>query len=675
MNGYTESPLVDEVREAKPEDLGEIDTFRFEEEKMLAGALDALHRRDWATAAGRARRRIDGESFWLRRDAERSSVWQLIDAAATLGQRIVEAGPSLGTLESHDAAIDRYVQHGAAVDGAHRQLEQRRRALLYPRLPEFDRLRGRLDDMRVVWREWADGWARDYNQLCKTHGFLPAEALQQRHFFDDVVAPLTKESGTTALFVIDAFRFEMGQEFFAGLSATPATTVHLGGRLAELPTITAVGMNVLAPVAKNGRLRPAKKNGTFSGFSTGEFRVSDPPSRKRAMHDRVGGSTCPLLTLKEAVSRHAASLKRSIAQARLVVVHRTEIDDAGEKDFGPAVFDQVLQKIRAAWRLLREAGVRRFVFTADHGFLLRDGLVDTQSHGRKIDPHRRHVISAVAADHAGEVRVPLADLGYEESADQLMFPETTAVFDTGRRSMSFVHGGNTLQERLIPVLTVNHRSAVGGDTMQYAVKAQALDPVGGMHCLTATVEIETQQALDFGGSREIELAMRVPEAPSVAAELCQVRGWAAQLVAGSIRANVGESFELFFRLEGEVDGRVQVELYHPGAEAEVIPCALESRFDVMVRRGVAMPKSTGPQQAERREWLAALPEGGVRQLFEHLAQHGAVTEPEAASMLGGPRQQRRFAIDFEQYAARAPFNVRIDVVGGVKRYVREGTTP
>ena len=60
-------------------------------------------------------------------------------------------------------------------------------------------------------------------------------------------------------------------------------------------------------------------------------------------------------------------------------------------------------------------------------------------------------------------------------------------------------------------------------------------------------------------------------------------------------------------------------------------------------------------------------------MFEHLAAHGAVTENEAAAMLGGPRGLRRFALQFEAYAQKAPFDVRIDVVAGVKRYVREGS--
>jgi hypothetical protein len=58
-------------------------------------------------------------------------------------------------------------------------------------------------------------------------------------------------------------------------------------------------------------------------------------------------------------------------------------------------------------------------------------------------------------------------------------------------------------------------------------------------------------------------------------------------------------------------------------------------------------------------------------MFRHLAQHGIVTETEAIHLLGGSRKMRRFSSEFESLAKIAPFGIRIDVVGGVKRYVRE----
>ena len=66
------------------------------------------------------------------------------------------------------------------------------------------------------------------------------------------------------------------------------------------------------------------------GFSTGEFRVSDPETRKRAMHDRVGRPDLPVAHSRRRGEPRRASLKHSIAKARLVVVHNHEIDNAGE---------------------------------------------------------------------------------------------------------------------------------------------------------------------------------------------------------------------------------------------------------------------------------------------------------------------------------------------------------
>jgi len=678
----TEALLTDEVEATKAEDLGKIDTFRFEEDTVLKAALAALESGTWGAAHEWAVLRVDPKppaaSFWLSRDPFRQSAWQLVHDATLLGQAIVLAGDRLSERGGLDAALEAYVARGAAVDQAHRHLEQRRAALLYPQLPEFETLRSRLDHMRQAWRRWADGWARDFNAACRAHSFLPGTSQQQRTIFDEVVKPMAQEAGTTAYFVVDAFRFEMGDELYREIAATPATTAQLKGRLAELPTVTEVGMNVLAPVATNGRLRPSlstNDGGSVLGFSTGEFRVSDLETRRRAMHDRVGGTACPWLTLEDVVSRDSASLKRSIAQARLVVVHNREIDNAGEGGVGPAVFDQVLQKLRAGWHLLRDAGVRRFVFTSDHGFLLLDATVAVaQAHGRRIDPKRRHVFSPLAADHSGEVRVALADLGYEGVEGHLMFPETTAVFDTGKRAMSFVHGGNSLQERAIPVLTVVHRAAAGGDSLQYSITAKAREGVAGMHCLEVKVEVAAQRALNFGSARDIELSLRVPDADEVQVELCQARG-KARIAGGAVQATVGESFELFFRLSGPSDARVLVEVHHAGAMADVVPFVPDARFAVTATRASAPtpPQETGAVSVGRATWLDQLPDGGVRQVFEHLAAHGTVTENEAAAMLGGARGLRRFALQFEALAEKAPWGVRIDVVAGVKRYVREGS--
>jgi hypothetical protein len=428
-------------------------------------------------------------------------------------------------------------------------------------------------------------------------------------------------------------------------------------------------MNVLAPVSENGRLKPALQGEVVKGFAVGEYRVFNPETRKRAMFDRVGGKGCPWLSLEEVLTRDAVSLKKTVQHARLLVVHSQEIDAAGEKGAGASVFNKVLQDLRAAWRLLREAGARRFIVTADHGFLLLDDrLGDAKAHGRKVDPKRRHVFSPVPADHTGEVRVALKDLGYDGVDGHLMFPETVTVFDTGGRGQNFVHGGNSPQERVIPVLTMVHKQPAGSDTHAYVVTAHAADGVAGMHCIQAHVDVDVAQDSLFGGKKSIELGLRALEAPpGVIVEIGQTRG-SARVNGSVIQADVGGAFEVFFRLLGPTDARLQVELCHTGGDATVQGAVLESRFSVTPQptANIAAPPVASSS------WVNDLPGAGVRQVFEHLAVHGVITETEAAGMLGGPRELRKFAREFEAYAARAPFRVRIDVAGGIKRYVRDG---
>ena len=676
----TETWLADETAIVRAEDLGRIDTFLFEEIAILTAALDALARgegADFELALAWAGPRAAATSFWTQhaeRAPLRQNAWQLILDAASLGHAMSEAGATLGRVNSLDESLDRYVTRGAAVDRAHRVLEQRRLAVLYPQVPRFEVLRARLDEMRVRWRAWADAWARDWNAVCLTHGFLPTADTQQRTLFEQVVKPLCIDSEVTAYFVVDALRFEMGEELFDLLGEIPATQKLLKARLAELPTVTEVGMNVLAPVVDNGRLRPAlaADGGSVKGFDTGEYRVFDPKTRNRAMFDRVGGKGCPWMPLSKVLSVEASSLRKTVEQSRLLVVHSTEIDEAGETGVGASVFDKVLQDLRAAWRLLREAGVRRFVITADHGFLLLDDKIgEAKAHGRKIDPKRRHVFSSVAADHTGEVRVALRDLGYDGAEGHVMFPETVAVFDTGARGGNFVHGGNSPQERVIPVLTLVHRSPAGSDTLTYVVKAKAGEGIAGMHCLDASIEVVVApDTLNFGSRKTLELGLRIVDAPpGVVVEVCQVRH-SAKLGGTVIHAEVGATFEVFFRLVGSTDARVQVELAHTGGDATVKPGIADARFTVAAAVGASVSK-TRATVAPSRGWLDDL-EPKVRQLFEHLAAHGTVTETEAATMLGGPRELRRFAREFEKHAAKAPFPVRIESVGGVKRYVKDG---
>ena len=89
--------------------------------------------------------------------------------------------------------------------------------------------------------------------------------------------------------------------------------------------------------------------------------------------------------------------------------------------------------------------------------------------------------------------------------------------------------------------------------------------------------------------------------------------------------------------------------------------------EALSRRDRAEPSGAQLSDAEPERapepseaWLDAYDDEGVRNIFAHLATHGAITESECTSLLGSPRKFRRFSRRIEQLSVPAPFDVRVE---------------
>lgn len=664
--------LTKELTAMAPEDLGQIDTFREEENRILSGAVEALRNREWAKAKAWCEARQGDKSFWLQRDQLRRWAWNLVAEAAEFGETMARHSRPFEGARNLDEATARYAAEAYEVDRAHRRFEQRRLALLESRLPHYGALREVATELRQAHRAWADRLAKDFSVLCKEHGFLPAPELRQRNLYEQVVHPLTLTSEKVAVFLIDAFRFEMATELVEDLKGS-GTVVDLKPRLAELPTITSVGMNVLAPVAQDDRLVVA---GTFQGFKTGEFTVRKPEDRARAMGLRSAGKPALLKTLAEVCEASTAALTKDVKPHQLIVVHSKEIDDAGEANVGLPTFESTLRQIKAAWHHLQLAGVKNFVFTADHGFLLQDETTQIRPYGTKRDPQRRHVLDEHPRAEAGMVNVSTSSLGYDGPPGYLLFREDTAVFATGNPGATFVHGGNSPQERVIPVLTVTRKRLEQAGYSVYQVEVEPLPDVVGLHRLRLRVNFakETTTSLGFASASTLALSLRVRDRDDIQVVIKDVAGPAA-IKTGRLQLSVGEVWtEVFFGLEGPADDRVRVEVYHPDSVENVRSAAPDQWYSVIGSTVPAAkpskPTSTPPPAPEG--WAGTIADEGIRKVFLHIEEHGAITEPEVTAMLGSPRAFRRFSLEFESHLPKLPFKVRIETAEGGKRYVREG---
>ena len=664
--------LADELAAMSPDDLGQIDTFREEENRVLTGAVEALHKGDWSKAKAWCEVRQGDKSFWLQRDQLRRWAWTLVAEAAEFGETLARHTRPFAGAKSLDEATERYAAGAFEADRAHRRFEQLRLALLESRLPHYGALREVATDLRRAHRAWADQLCKDFAGLCKEHGFLPSAELRQRNLFEGVVHPLTLTGEKVAVFLIDAFRYEMATELVEELKG-PGTVVDLKPRLAELPTITAVGMNVLAPVAKGERLAVA---GVFQGFKTGEFTVRLPADRSRAMGQRSVGKPALLVKLAEVCEASTAALTKDVKPHQLIVVHSKEIDDAGEANIGLPTFESTLRQIKAAWHHLQLAGVKSCVFTADHGFLLQDETTEVRAFGTKRDPQRRHVLDELPRAETGMLNVSVSSLGYDGLTGYLLFREDTAVFATGVAGATFVHGGNSPQERVIPVLTVTRKRVEQGGYSEYAVEVEPQPDVVGLHRLRLRLCFakQTTTSLGFAAARSVDLALRVADRDDIRVIFKDVAG-AGVLKTGRLQLPVGEAWtEVFFGLEGPRDERVRVEVHHPDNLEKVQSASPESWYFVNGTSVSVAAKGTKPAPIPLpapEGWAGTIADEGLRKVFLHIEKHGVITELEVTTLLGSPRAFRRFSLELDQYLPKLPFKVRTEAAEGGKRYVRE----
>ena len=661
-----EAGLRDEFAAVRAEDLGRVDTFRCEEVSVLRAALAALQDGDWPKAQRWVKDREGETSFWLQHEQLRRFEWTLVAEATALGLALAQHPRPLHGARDLDEAVARYAESAHRVDRCHRRLEQQRLRLLEPRLPHYGELHAALAALRARYHAWADELCRDFSALCRAHGFLPEDALQQRTLYEQVVHPLLDGADKVALFVVDALRYELAAELLEDLKA-PGARVELRPRLAELPTTTAIGMNALAPVARGGRMTLLASGGDLVGFQAGEYGVRRPEDRARAMGQRSIGKPALLLDLRQVCDGDPALLKRQIAQARLIIVHSRELDDAGELRLGLATFELTLRHLKAAWNHLQAAGVKQAVFTADHGFLLLDGAAAPRRYGSKRDPWRRHVWEEQLRDEPGLVAVSLPALGYDGASGALLFREDAGVFATGA-SGDFAHGGNSPQERVIPVLTIGRQREAGAALSAYRLEAQGEPDVLGLRRLRLRVQLAPQQtgSLGFVAAATIAVALRVPGREDITVTLKDVPG--VGLRGGQVALPVRDEWtEVFFALSGERDERARVEVFHPDAVERVEPCVLAAWFQVE-----GGGPAVGSARAAAPDWREGLADEGARRVFVHIDQHGSISEEEVVRLLGSPRAARRFALEFEGHTSKLPFRVRIETAASGKRYRKEG---
>ena len=335
------------------------------------------------------------------------------------------------------------------------------------------------DYLKPLAMAW-DGWLEGADSLLSTWR-LP-DVLGQTQFWDEHVAPRMDGRSRTFVIISDAFRYEAAQELASELKGRYRMEADLSSCLGALPSITSLGMASLLPhktLAIGGDGNPLA-----DGLPTGSL------EQRGKVLQASSGIACKaedLMAMKKDDGR------AFVEGAKVVYVYHNLVDATGDKaDSEEDTFQAVRESIGYLGRLVshifNNLNGNHVLITADHGFLFTvsdPGETEKSKLGGEIagafpnKAKKRYVMGQGLPASEVAFHGKVAHLGGDA---EFLVPKGIQRFHLvgGAR---FFHGGASLQEVVVPVITVRHKK--GGAASKTQTRHVQVHVLGSSHKITA----------------------------------------------------------------------------------------------------------------------------------------------------------------------------------------------
>lgn len=550
-------------------DLGDRDTFPFEERTFLQRAIEALARDD--TDIVKAILTRHAHSVWTGK-GESQSQWHLISSALALVESCQDNDRALSShVSGMDTLVDFYVSQLREVDRLHREFEQA--------VSDYD-----WQDTLGIMRPVQEQARKQYGRLIEKIQLLFTRHLQQsgwpstgwlanNEVFDKLVAPKLQQSGRkVAYLMVDALRYELGVALEKQLSESGK--VELRPALAQLPSITVVGMASLLPGAST-ELRLVKDDKGYTPY-LGTQPVHSVNQRMDVIKKRYGQRFQEGRLEEYVRSRFTVN-----EDVELLVLRSVEIDSHFENhpDTAPTEIINALKRIRVAIHKLKDAGFNEVVIATDHGFFMNThaGAGDTckKLAGNWINEHQRCLLGEGASDNNHYL------LGSEKAGIKGDFPNIAGPISMAsyKSGMLYYHGGASLQECVVPVIEIRldtpEQTPISQATVSLSYKNGAKRITTRLPVLDLSLESQDMFSVDS----DFEILLEAHDKKgNVVGEAKQ--GGLVNPVTGTVTLNPGDKLQITLKMNMEYEGKFKVKALNPSTMAAFSQLDLETDYAV-----------------------------------------------------------------------------------------------
>ena len=539
------------------EDLGIRDTFPFEERSFFAQAVNALQRNNFDKLREVLQRHTN--SVWTGR-GENLVQWALVKSAFELVQACDDVEDQFSeNSRNMDALVNYYVSNLREVDRLQREFEQ----TVGDAIGIEINMESVVRHARTTYRNLAEKIQSIFIRHLEKNGWPLAGRPSNADAFDKFIAPKLTESGRrVALFLVDALRYELGVELSKDLGEEGQVEVQPA--CAQLPTITPVGMASLLPGAGQG-LYLARKDDKMS-VNLDDQPLASVTQRMDVLRKRYGQRFAEV-----ELAKFVGSNSKIAHTVELLVLRTNEMDQDFEAnpEGAPSLISRTFQRIRSAIRKLAELGFQDAVILTDHGFFLNTALeagdTCTKPAGNWVNVHERMLLGDGTSDSANLI-MDKDVLGIRGNFNQAAFPRALVTYRAG---MTYFHGGVSLQEALVPIISMRIQLPEKKSKPQFSV---ALNYKRGGKKITTRlpvleVSISGQSNL-FAPEEVVNLLLEAHDQKGKVIGESKLGG-VVNSSTGIISLKPGETVQIILKMDTEFEGKFSVKALDPITSLEL----------------------------------------------------------------------------------------------------------
>lgn len=351
-----------------------------------------------------------------------------------------------------DKMIEAYIKEDYQIDQSYRHF-----VYAYDKIEEsdiFDALFERI--LNIYQTEYLEkavyAWNDAYSKERAIH-----ELKKQCDFYQDNV----KQSKEKVVVIIsDAFRYESAEELSRRFMADQNCETELFAMSGTLPSYTQVGMAELLPHDD------IEMTDDYDVLIDGN-KCSATSLREKILQTANPNSAA--IAYDSIRNMKASELKEYTSGKEVIYIYHNTVDARGEQfTTENNVFDacqEAIENIFSLVKTLSKSGnVRRFLITADHGFIYNrkaNTESDKISHGATKSAYRdrRFIIDTQDLSTDGVYSIKLGEALGNLDERYIMLPKGMSIFKAGG-GMNYVHGGSSPQELIIPKIFIKTKKGL-----------------------------------------------------------------------------------------------------------------------------------------------------------------------------------------------------------------------